>query len=119
MEDQEFSQYNVRPIKDKKSKVVKRKLQNAGYAAGVGACAVSSACLVAAGIAGVPFTAGFSLLLLPVAVVPFEGARATLDRQRRFNMMVKDKKRQSIRSQIRLSESQVDNERGHGVSYQE
>jgi hypothetical protein len=115
-EDSEFNRYNVKPLKDKASKRAKRKMQSAGYVAGVGACGVASAGLVAAGVAGVPFTAGFSLILIPAAIVPFEGARATLDRRRRYNMLIKDKKRQSVRSQIRLETHGNEGERGAGAA---
>ena len=111
-EDKEFAEYNVTPMKLKRSTKVKRKFQNAGYGLGVGACGVASATfvfsvlfflfflffsflffskiqhpffpffsspslsrMVAAGVVGVPFTAGFSLALIPLAAAPVAGGK--------------------------------------------
>jgi hypothetical protein len=53
---------------------------------------------------------------MPTAIVPYEGARATLERRRRWTLQCKDKKRQSVRSQIRLSN---ENERQAGPARSE
>ena len=67
--------------------------------------------MVTAGVLGVPFTAGFSLVLVPMALAPFHGAKETWRRKSRWSLHLKDKKRQSVRSQIIQSQSQSQIER--------
>ena len=56
--------------------------------------------MVCAGIAGVPFTAGLSLALIPAAAAPVAGGKMALDRRKRWITQCKDKRRQTVRSQI-------------------